>query len=332
MGSLAIKDGRRPLVKNWLPEGKRAGVCFTIDDIHPGKSSDAYEAGGDLGNGALRHVEWLIRRHPQLKVTLFVTASWREINPAIDRPLLAKIPRLRDKFHLSRVLPRDQMRLSNHPAFVDYLRSLQNVDVAFHGLYHARKGLNLPAEFKDLNRAHCIESLTEMRNVFEEAGLPFVRGMCPPLWDLSDALAEAMVDVGLTFVGSARDILTSISPQALTAMSGRRGVSLIYPEWIYPEKLMHMTSNFQATSPLSRAEQILESGGLLGIKAHIIKRAFQHVALDGLDEAYRDYLHALFCKLEREYGDDLWWTSMAEISALQGASQEGERALCCVDG
>ncbi len=39
------------LPARWLPEGKRAAVCFTIDDVHPATSEDHYEAGGDLEKG-----------------------------------------------------------------------------------------------------------------------------------------------------------------------------------------------------------------------------------------------------------------------------------------
>ena len=80
-------------VRDWLPPGKRAAVCFTIDDVHPGKSADHYDGGGDLGNGALGRVTELLERHPDLHVTLFTTADWREISPT-PRPLL----RLRNRF------------------------------------------------------------------------------------------------------------------------------------------------------------------------------------------------------------------------------------------
>jgi hypothetical protein len=56
--------------------------------------------------------------------------------------------------------------------------------------------------------------------------------------------------------------------------------------------------------------------GLLAIKAHIVKNACGHIALDGLDELYRNYLDLVFSELERRYGESLWWTSMAEIASL----------------
>jgi hypothetical protein len=305
----------------WLGRGKKAAVCFTIDDVHPGKSSDAYEAGGDLGRGALRHLEWLLERHPQLRVTLFVTADWREINPYPTRRALAGIPWLRDRVYLTRVLPRGTMRLGRHPEFVAYLRSLPRTDCALHGLYHINRGRSIAEEYKGRGRAECERMLRRVVSIFHEAGLPYSPGMCPPAWGLSDDLAQAMIAVGLRFVASGRDIRTEITADAVNAMSGRPGVSLIYPERIMADGggcqsgLLHFCTNFQATSPLERAHQIIALNGLVAVKAHIVKDdGFGHQFLDGLDESYRDYMHRVFAELEDRYGEELWWTSVAEIT------------------
>jgi len=101
------------VASRWLMPGKQAAICFTIDDVHPGKSSDAYEAGGDLGQGALGHVEWLCHRHPQLRVTLFVTPDWREISPFPTRKFLSSIPFLKDRVYLTGILPVETMRRAN---------------------------------------------------------------------------------------------------------------------------------------------------------------------------------------------------------------------------
>lgn len=303
-------------IPQWLPEGKQAAICFSIDDIHPGKSSDAYEAGGDLEKGALGHVQWLLERHPQLRTTLFVTADWREIDPHITRPLLAKIPVLRDSIYLAKVRPRGAMRLGRHPEFVAYLKSLPRADIALHGLHHIHKGQQIPMEFFEKNRAECDTMLSEIIAIFREAGLPYSPGMCPPAWAYNDDLGAAMVAHGLQFVAPTRDIRTPISSNALTAMSGVQGVSLIYPEWLQGGQLLHFASNFQATSPIERAFEIVENGGLLAIKAHIIKNTCGHIMLDGMDELYRNYLDLVFSELERRYGNALWWTSMAEITAF----------------
>lgn len=309
-------------IPHWLPPGKRAAICFTIDDVHPGKSSDAYEAGGDLDRGALGHVAWLLDRHPELRVTLFVTADWREINPSITRRFLAKVPIVRDRVFLTDILPAGTMRLDRHPEFVAYLKSLPGVDIALHGLHHIHKGPNIATEFLDRNYAECTAMLAETIRIFQEADLPYAPGMCPPSWAFSEDLGKAMVENGLTFVASARDIRTPIAPDALTGMSGLRGVSLIYPQRIQQGKLLHFTTNFQATLPLDRAIQIIEMNGLLSIKAHIIKNGCGHIALDGMDELYRNYLDLVFSELEQRYGDSLWWTSMAEIAAFSHSAEE----------
>jgi hypothetical protein len=123
-----------------------------------------------------------------------------------------------------------------------------------------------------------------------------------------------MIDSGLSFVASARDVLTPISRDAVTNMSGMRGVSLIYPQWIHNNRLVHISSNFHSTSPIDRAIAIIENEGLLAIKAHIVKEAFGHISCDGLDEIYRNYLDLLFTILEDRYGDSLYWTSMGNLT------------------
>ncbi len=301
---------------NWLPPGKQAAVCFTIDDVHPGKSTDTYEGGGDLERGALGHVAWLLARHPDLRITLFVTADWRETSPAVTRRIASRLPIIKDSIFLAETLPEGTMRLSRHPEFVAYLKSLPRTDVALHGLYHIQKGPRVAAEFLGRERAECTAMIANAIEIFREAELPFSLGMCPPSWDLSDDLAEAMIDNGLLFAASARDIRTPVDMDAVNTMSGLRSASLIYPERIQQGRLLHFTTNFQATSPLDRAIEIIELNGLLAIKAHIIKNACGHIALDGMDTLYRNYLDLVLAELERRYGDTLWWTSMAEIASL----------------
>lgn len=305
----------REQLHGWLPSGKRAAICFSVDDVHPGKMTDAYEGGGDLDAGALGHVRWLLERHTRLRVTLFTTADWREISPVPTRKFLARIPFLRERFYLAKILPKDTMRLSRHPEFVRYLKKLERAEVGLHGLHHVHKGVRLPVEFQEQGAAKCTRILSEAIAIFDEAGLDYVRGMNPPGWDLTDSLAEAMLAVGLQFVASARDIVTPVSADALTNMSGLKGVSLIYPERISRGRLLHFTSNFQATSGLERALEIVERGGLLAIKAHAVKNALGHIALDGLDRLYANYLDLVFTILEERYGDSLWWTSMGEVAA-----------------
>jgi hypothetical protein len=314
----------------WLPQHKQCAICFSIDDVHPGKSTDAYEAGGDLENGVLRHVEWLLKRHPRLHVTLFVTADWRELSPLPSRTFVCQIPYLRDYVYLTPILPKGTMHIGRHPSFVAYVKSLERTDVALHGLHHVNKGLAITEEYQGKNELECRRRLQQTMKIFEEAGLPYSPGMCPPCWNVTNELASAMIDVGLRFVASARDINTPITPGAVNSMSGLKGASILFPQKIMDGRLVHVPTNFQATSATDRAQQILRLGGLLSIKAHAVKSAFGFVQLDGLDEGYRDFLHRLFVDLENNYGDDLWWTSMAEITARcsgEGLSSQPSGAI-----
>lgn len=317
--------------ERWLPPGKTAAVCFSIDDIHPGTSDDPYEAGGDLARGALGHVTWLIDRHPQLKVTLFTTADWRAIRPFSRFPKLARIPGLRQLGHRSRIRSKGTMALHRHPQFVDFLRSQPGFEVALHGLHHVNAVSWTPVEFQDQSREECRRMLEEAIGIFEQARLPFALGMTPPGWNAPAPLLDAMADVGLKFVASARDVLSPVERSAKANMSGLKGVGLYAPELIAGGRLVHIPANFQATSPLERAIAIVEAGGLLSIKGHIIKTCFGHVALDGIDPLYRNYLDALFTNLKGRFGDRLWWTSMGEIAGRMMGSRDKKLAQAAAD-
>jgi predicted deacetylase len=299
-------------IRDWLPPGKRAAVCFTIDDIHPGRSSDYYDGGGDLGKGALGLVADLLARHPNLHTTLFTTADWRETSPMPSR-ILSRIPIVRDRIYLARVLPEGTLRIDRHPEFVAYLRSLPRTEIALHGLHHIHKGARLFVEFQDEPIESHRRKLRRMLEIFDASGLPYARGMCPPGWNAPPELLRAMAELGFDFVASARDIVTPIDAAAVTNMSGLKAVSLIYPERL-PNGLLHVTANFQATSRWERASAIIELGGLLSVKAHIVKDALGFVALDGIDAVYCNLLDLLFSRLESEYGDSLWWTTPGEIA------------------
>lgn len=301
-------------IVDWLPEGKKAAICFTIDDIHPAKSSDGYEAGGDLEKGSLGLVKWLLDRHPKLKVTLFTTADWRELSPVPTRKLLASIPYVRNKVFLAERWKKGTMQLDRHPEFVAFLNSIERMEIALHGLYHCHKGPVIPVEFQNQSEKQFRKILREMISIFDKSGIQYVKGICPPGWNAPDNLLNQLIEHDIKFVASARDIFTDISKDAVTNMSGMKDVPLLYPALIKDNRLVHIPSNFQATSKFERATQIIENSGLLSIKAHIIKSAFGHVALDGVDQTYMNYLDVLLTSLEQEYGDDLWWTSMGEIT------------------
>jgi len=298
---------------DYLPPGKECCVCMSIDDVFPGRSTDHYEGGGDLDKGALKYVKWLLARHKKLKITLFTTANWREINSSPTRRVLASIPFIRDRAYLARRYPKDTMRLDRHPGFVSFLNSLERAEIGYHGLYHCHRGPRIPVEFQDEGYEQILSDLKEMESIFDKAGLKAFKGLCPPGWNAPPPLIKALRNRGFKYVASARDLFTPIGPDARTDISGLKGMSLIYPQLIDGD-LVHFSTNFQATSEYERAREILDLGGLLKIKGHMVKLAFGEMSLDGLDQVYANYLDLLFRRIEEEFGKKVWWASMGEVS------------------
>jgi hypothetical protein len=303
---------------SWYSPGKTAAVIMSVDDVFPGTSQSAYEAGGDLERGALGRLLWLLERHPQLQLTLFVTPDWRRISPIADR-FWRHVPWLGDRLYLARMLPKGTMDIRNHPEFVAFLNSMPRMEIAIHGLHHINQGHSVSVEFQHQERAACARMLAEAIRIFEESGLRYVRGLQPPGWNCGLALQQACRDVGIEWVASARDIQTPVSKDAKTAMSGLSGVSMLFPERIAPN-LLHIGTNFQATSAPERAFDILDAGGVLSIKAHISKNVPGHTHLDGVDDLYMNYLDRLFDDIEQRYGDAVDWTTLGRLATSLSAS------------
>lgn len=303
-----------PTLPSWLPAGKTAAVCFSIDDIHPGTSRDAYEAGGDLAQGALGRLMRLQRRHPRLKATLAVTPDWRLDSLVPGLGVLRHIPWANRYVHWARLHPTGRFRLDRHPELVGFLNGLARCEVVLHGLHHARTGPALAVEFRDRSEEDCALTVQTGLNIFGAADLRFVPGYIPPAWHAPPSLIAALGRMGFHFLSSARDLHTPVEADAQTNMSGLTGVSLIYPQFVGDRGLVHLSCNFQATSPFERAVQILQLGGVLHLKAHIFKSGGRHVMADGLDDLYCNYLDLLFTFLERRFGSRLWWAHLSEVA------------------
>ena len=314
--------------RDWLPSGKKAAVCFSIDDVHPARSAEAFDAGGDLGSGALGRVERLLELHPQLRITLFVTPDWRRIELVRTRKWLTRIPLVRERIHWAPLAPRGRFRIDRFPDFITYLNALPRTDCAIHGLHHAHRGPRLATEFQGQSRRRCRNLVRTARGIFVAAGLKHVPGFAPPAWNTPPALCAALTDEDFRFVASARDLDTPVSAAARTAGHGLRGAALIQPTWVAgassheparepgaaSRRLVHFATNFQATSAPERAHAIIEAGGLLFIKAHVFKKGGGITMLDGLDDDYCAYLDRLWRDLDRRYGEALWWTSLDEVT------------------
>jgi hypothetical protein len=314
MQTTALARVRCPAVSSWLPRGKTAAVCFSVDDLHPSTAAEGCDAGGDLGAGSLGRLAGLLQRHPSLRVTLCVTPDWR-LQSLTPRGLLRRLPWFRDHTHWTSLAAPSRFRLDRHPRFVRYLNGLERSEIVLHGLHHVHPGPRFALEFQDESEAQCRERVRRGLEIFEAAGIRYARGYVPPAWNAPPALIAALAGLKFDFLSSARDLETPVAAGALTAMSGLTGVSLLQPQWISGTALVHIACNFQATSSIDRALRILELGGVLHVKAHIFKAVDGHTMLDGLDELYCNYLDVIFSTLASRFGEQLWWAGLSEVAA-----------------
>ncbi|MSR77595.1 MAG: DUF2334 domain-containing protein [Candidatus Omnitrophica bacterium] len=309
------------------PNGKKAAVIFSIDDCHPAASSDGYEAGGDKEKGALGNLERLLEEHPQLRCTLFITADWREKSVVPTRLFLSKISYLKNRMTLVERWPKGKMRLDRHPDFLAYLKKLPRLELASHGLEHVGRGPEVVKEFLRLDASECRKRLSEIEKIYMDSGLIRPKGFAPPGWALTPLLLKELEQSGYSYVCCARDLKTSFDLSAVTAGSGIQGVSLFIPGYFEGSSVIHISSNWSVNSEIARADQIIQGGGVLSVKAHMTKYFFGHTSLDGLDASYTDYLSRLFSHLKDNYGDELWWATMEEVADWYGRSNATHERL-----
>lgn len=295
------------------PDGKTSAVVFSIDDIHPGRSTGAYEAGGDLQDGVLGRLLSLLMSHENLKATLFITPDWREICPFPTRAI-SNVPWIRKWFYLTRVLPKGTMSLDRHLDFTRYLRQLPRCEFSLHGLHHVSRGERVPVEYQSQSLRACMRSLRCGQQSFQRAGLGYSRGFCPPAWNMTPNLLTALVRESFAYFSAAKDIDSSVSVGALSQGSGPRDVPAFIPSIKGDRGIVHIPVNFQATSSKDRAFRILDQGGLLSIKAHAIENACGHIALDALNGRYVDFLDQLIVEIEAEFGSTVWWATFNEVA------------------
>lgn len=285
------------------PGEKRGAIVLSVDDLHP----------TPLAEAALAHLRRLQENHPRLRVTFFTTADWRSVVPFPDGRFVSRIPIVRDRVWSVPVLPRGTFRVDRHESFCALLRDWPRAEVAVHGLHHVRRGLRPIVEFEGRSQRACRSILEGALEILERARLPLVRGLCPPGWVATPALIAAMEELDMRFLASARDLTTPVDDGATANGSGLRGVSLIHPQRI-GASLIHVTTNFQAGCSLDRATAILDRGGVLAIKAHLLSEAGTYRAMDGLGREYCDFLDGILRAIEDRYGDALAWTSMGELA------------------
>ncbi len=297
----------------WLPAGKTAAVCFSVDDIHPGTSQDGYEAGGDLEAGALGRLVKLQRRHPFLKVTLCTTPDWRLDSLVAGGGLARYIPWVNRHVWWTRLHRPGHFRLDRHAHFVNFLNGLERCEIVPHGLAHAHVGPQFATEFQGESEERCAAIVQQALAIFRAAKLRYVRGYVPPAWEAPPPLIAALNRLDFEFITSARDLQTPIDASAVARQNGLQGVSLLYPQFVGDRRLVHLSCNFQATSPFERAVKIVELGGVLHIKAHIFKSGGGHTMLDGLDDLYCNYLDLLFTFLRKRF-THLWWAHLSEVA------------------
>lgn len=299
---------------SWLVPGKTAAVVVTLDDLAPHTHEDGADFGGDGERGQLRFLRRLLQEVPWLQVTGFVIPDTTFAGHNPTRRWVKHLPTsMQNRVWGSKPIRPGTYRLDKFPAFVWLLNSVPRMEYALHGLHHAHRGLLAGHEYQSQNWWEIRHNLAEGCSILTRSGLEWVRGFCPPYFATPPNLVMALEDMGFEYLMSSRDLCTEVREDAKSNMSGLQDMDLYRPQ-LLRNGLVHIPTNFQATSTRQRAFDIIEVGGLLSVKIHVSKVTFGYTALDGLDDLYVNYLSSLFHELQYRYGNRIWWTTPRELA------------------
>jgi len=318
--------------KEWAQHDARSFLVIGLDDIHPESLSNGCDCGGDLDRGVLGLLLNFLGKHPQVKVTLFITPNW------IYKPQIYGLGFVQDKFIHSWIV--NSLRIpeklilrafvrpleynsylishekySNWCAYLQKLVSQGRIAIGIHGLYHFQARPSYSSEFLYLGYDKARERLKLAKKLLIEAGLSFEGGFSPPGWGINKAVLQGLADENYLYIAGSADFKTHVTEDAIINEAGIHNVSLIYPCFIY-RTLVNIPRNWSiGRNNLKRIKDIIRHNGLIGIHGHIENEYRGTLLGNGVTPENMSKLEEVVDYLEVEYPDEIWYATFGEVAS-----------------
>jgi len=307
------------------PDGYRSALVIGIDDVHPESSAEGCDCGGDLEGGVLSLLTDFLERHPQVKITLFVTPDWlylpqptgfRFIQRRFSRgslvdSLLIKLFQRRWPDGRFRI---DQEQYRKWCAFIKRKVSDGKLSIGIHGLQHFQTYVRYSAEFLYPNTDECRQKLRTAKTLFNGANLPYTMGFAPPGWGITNSLIDALVSESFNYIAGCADADSPVSPAGLCKGAGIQGLPIYFPS-VIKDKLVNVPRNWDlGKSSVERAEQIVKIGGLIGVHGHIADVYHGNKLENGVTQKNVQHLDELLHFLEENHPNKVWFTAFNDVA------------------
>ena len=304
--------------------GSSAILVFGIDDIHPESDETGY-SGKNMGIEVLELLSELVIRHPQLKVTLFVTPDWIYLPQLLGFRFIQK--RLAKDHISNRLLTRflqrkwrighfrvDTEEYDDWRALVREMVSTGNFSIGIHGLTHFQDYVWYTREFFNKTVSQNRLKLRAAVDLLKSAEIPFTMGFSPPGWYIDDSLIEALVCEQFCYIAGSFDSERDVSSAIKSQMSGIKHVDLFYPT-LLRDKLINIPRNWDiARSPLERALKIIELGGVVGVHAHMFDSYHGDLTGNGITRDHIARLDQVLTVIEDRFGDRVQFATFQEVA------------------
>jgi len=268
---------------------------LNFDDVHPEKSSNIADCGGDLEDGVFGYILELIGQFPKIKVTFFVTPNWID-KPEDPFPIKHIKKSLRVNY--KNTWKDEPFRLDRHKEWCKWLnRHSKNIEVAVHGYVHhnPNHGIWHSQEFKGASYEESLQKIKNAEALFKKADLKFVKGFRPPGWGFSDGTLKALKEMKYTFI--------AVSP------SRSRGCKVSHLSG-----LKNIPQNWSIREDVSKGLEMAAKCGGVYAKGHICDKYGKDYIGNGLNKERYEKIASLLEKLENDY--EVKFVTMLEMSKL----------------
>lgn len=283
------------------PGNKKVALNIQFDDFCArSRKNNTYDFGGDPQGGINVLFDAFLKKHPEVKVTLFT----------IPRPSFKNYEGIyygntQDLYDISH---------NEHVKLVGWIQEKkERVEIACHGLGHIQREIPFflsPAEFEFRSISDSLGDIEKARNIFKKVNLE-PKGFRPPAWGIGEnnnfQFLEALKQSNFSYVSLS-------SPYSGLNWSSKK-VSNVYPQ--YYEGMLNIPQNISIAWSMERIkaaiDQIVSINGVITLMGHYV--AEYDWMEDGIGRINLEKISEILKYIDEIYGSDsVWYATLAEIS------------------
>lgn len=291
-----------------------------LDDLHPEgiEDKERLDFGKDFRGFFWKQMDMLVKRVPDIRITLFTVASWTDRSnfpSGIFWPLRVLYSRRRsysEGFSLN-----EKKYASWRKQLLTKLKS-GNIVLSYHGLTHHNTNKRFAAsqEFLGLSKNEIAAKLESMKKIFTSAQLPVENGFRSPGWGMSDELENILEKKKFEYTANSSDFVSPILKNK-TNGAGQKG-KYIYLPTISKGGMYNYTANCFSFQ-IDRAVAIAKEKGIIFVHGHVAETIF---GIKYVDKNFVKRIESMVKEIQLQTHKKIWFATPSEVTRFLKIRQQ----------